>query len=509
MNRIKTTWQNNPLTLIIWLAIILRLIAAIFSKGFGMHDDHFLVIEPAQAWIDNYNYNNWLPGSVDKPSGHSFFYVGIHYLIFSVTDWFNFTDAQGKMLLIRILHAFYSLITVVVGFKIVERLANKKVAAYTGLLLAVFWFIPFLSVRNLVEVVCIPPMIYGIWLIIKSENKSGLFRYFFWAGFMLGLAFSIRFQTLVFTGGVGLALLFQKKFKETLILAMGVILSIFLVQGIIDLFIWGYPFAELTEYIRYNMTHAYDYNVIAWYSYILLVVGILVPPISIFIIFGFFRNWKRNLVILLPTLLFFIFHSAFPNKQERFILPVIPFILILGMMGWYGFIEKSKFWKNNRQLLKACWFFFWVINLILLPVISTMYSKRARVESMTYLSNYKNVEYIVLEDTNHEEAKMSPRYYLEKWTKERDISQNEPLAQHIKDSALVCENSPCFILFFEEKNLDNRVEAVKEIVPGLVYETTIQPGFIDKVMHWLNPVNANQTIHIYRNRDKIPESIVE
>ncbi|MCF8236393.1 MAG: glycosyltransferase family 39 protein [Bacteroidales bacterium] len=500
MDQIKKAWENKPLTLIVWIAIILRLIAAIFSKGFGMHDDHFLVIEAAQSWVDGYDYNNWLPKNADTPSGHSFFYVGIHYLVFWFLNWTGMEDAQAKMYVIRILHAFYSLITVVIGYKIANKLHSIKAARITGLLLAAYWFMPFLSVRNLVEVVCIPMMIYGTWLIIKSEDKKHVLMYVFWAGFMLGLAFSTRFQTLIFTGGLGLALLIKTKWKETLIFALGFLVSIFLIQGMIDFFVWGYPFAELSEYIRYNMEHAYDYNVIAWYSFILLVLGILLPPVSLFMGFGFFRKWKKHIVIFLPTILFFIFHSAFPNKQERFILPAVPFIIVLGMIGWMDFVEKSKFWKNHRRLLRASWIFFWVLNIILLPAITTMYSKRARVESMTYLSSYENIGHIARENTNKGNAKMSPRFYLEEWVYESEVSQSQPLTEERYKN-----DPPSFVLFFEDEKLEQRVENFKEAVPGLVYETTIQPGFVDKVMHWLNPNNANEVIYIYRNTKKFPE----
>lgn len=60
---------------ILILAIIFRLITALLSQGFGWHDDHFLVIEASQYWVDGYDYNDWLPESREtpQPQGHSFF----------------------------------------------------------------------------------------------------------------------------------------------------------------------------------------------------------------------------------------------------------------------------------------------------------------------------------------------------------------------------------------------------------------------------------------------------
>ncbi|MCX6273278.1 MAG: hypothetical protein NTU44_19075, partial [Bacteroidetes bacterium] len=99
MRQLRNLWENNPLPLIVVAAFILRLISAIFSKGYGMHDDHFLVIEPAQAWLDKVDYNGWLPvfrtGTV--PSGHSLFYPGLHYLFFLILDGTGIHDPQVKM----------------------------------------------------------------------------------------------------------------------------------------------------------------------------------------------------------------------------------------------------------------------------------------------------------------------------------------------------------------------------------------------------------------------------
>jgi len=267
MERIIKTWNDNPLKLILWVAVILRIVSAVFSKGFGMHDDHFLVIEASQSWVDGTDYNSWLPGSGGNtgPQGHSFFYVGLHYLLFTFLEWLGIVDAQIKMYAVRLLHAAFSLIAVVLAYRITLHLYNKNAARMAGLLVAVLWIMPFLSVRNLVEVVCIPPLMYAVWLILKTENREKTLKLLFWSGFFLGIAFSIRFQTLVFAGGAGLALLIQKRWSGALVMGTGLLISIFITQGLTDIIIWGYPFAEVVAYVVYNYTHANDYIVLGWY----------------------------------------------------------------------------------------------------------------------------------------------------------------------------------------------------------------------------------------------------
>ena len=138
-----------------------------------------------------------------------------------------------------------------------------------------------------------------------------------------------------------MALLLQKKIIPAFLYGIGVLITVCILQGGVDFIIWKKPFAEFMEYSNYNLQHANDYWTGPWYNYVLLTAGLLIPPVSFFLIFGIFRNWKKHLMILLPILTFFIFHSAFPNKQERFIFPVLPFIIMLGSAGWMQFHSLS------------------------------------------------------------------------------------------------------------------------------------------------------------------------
>jgi hypothetical protein len=505
-SRIIGMWENNPLKLIMLLAVLLRLVAAVFSKGYGMHDDHFLVLEPAQSWVDGYDYNSWLPGSNAEPtpSGHSFFYVGIHYILLLLLKFAGISDPQVKMFIIRLLHAAFSLITVYIGYKITFKLSGPKTARLTGLLLAVLWFMPFLSVRNLVEIVCIPCLLYGSWLIVNYWDDEHRLWYFLFAGLMVGLGFSIRFQIITFAFGLGLAILLKLRWKEAITYGIGFFLSAIIIQGGIDSFVWGKPFMELTEYVRYNMENATEYITNSWYTYLLLILGALIPPVSIFLFIGFFRSWRKHLILFLPSFIFLVFHSLFPNKQERFIFPIIPFIVILGMVGWQDYMANGKSLIAGKRFIKTSWIIFWILNIILLLPVTTMYSKRARVESMVRMARYEHVDRIMIENTVSNKIPMIPTFYAGQRIYDYHVDDEHPIEtypEHIKTDP---KQQPRFIFFLEPDNLEMRVAAVKKFYPNMVYETTINPGLIDKILYWLNPHNANQTIVIYRNTDFFP-----
>jgi hypothetical protein len=497
---LRRYWEDKPLLLILTAGAFMRLLAVIFSKGWGMHDDHFLIIEASQSWVDGKDYNNWLPGSGSTvPSGHSMFYTGLHFLFFKLCHLLHFNDPQGKMYVVRFFHACLSLFTIVLGYRITFHYAGKKTARMAALLLSLYWFMPMLSVRNLVEVVCIPFLLWSCLLLIRAE-ENGRWQGFLYAGLIAGLAFSIRFQSIFFIGGYGLVLLIHRKWMGALVFGVAAGFCMAAIQGPIDYINWHYPFAEFGEYLRYNREHAYSYETQQWYMYFTVLGGLLVPPVSLFLLFGYFKKWKSHLLLFLPSFLFFAFHSYFPNKQERFILPMLPFVVILGLIGWDEFLKTSGWWKQRPKFLHGIWVFFWVLNTIPMLFISVSYSKRDRVESMIYLSKKGDVKTFVIEAGNHDDFLIPPLYYLHKW----------PPTVYGMTNRFTCDSlhvytdnnpeaiQPNYVIFMEDENIDVRVKHFSDCYGDLKYETTIHQGMLDAILHFLNPVNKSQTCFIYK-----------
>lgn len=521
MNKLKILWEEKPLQSIILIALVIRIIAALFSQGYGWHDDHFLIIEESQSWVDGTDWNNWLPnGQLETnpnqepiPSGHSLFYVGIHFMLFSIMKFIGISNPAIKMLIIRFLHALFSLLIVSFSYKITKHYYTQKAAKIAGLVTALLWCMPFLSVRNLAEIVSIPFLLWGFWLILKTDKNQKI-SLFLWAGILMGIAFSIRFQTLVFSAGVGFVLLFTKRIKQAFIFGAGVFLSIIIIQGGIDIAIWKRPFAELTEYINYNITHKNDYGTNVWYMYTTVLLGLVIPPLSLFFYFGWFNTIKKQPLLFWPTFAFFMFHNLFANKQERFILTILPFFIIAGTVGWWQFMDKSKFWQKNQKLFKIAMVLFWTLNLIALPILSTTYTKRSRCESMAYIGKHTNAKTLILEDTNRSGVQVLPNFYSGRWIKMYDypkptitdstrltwISDGIRFNAKIQTPEYFKYNNlevPKYVLFLGEKNIKNRVENFKKYY-NINYEITIQPSYIDMLMKKITPSNNNQTIFIYK-----------
>jgi len=91
-----------------------------------------------------------------------------------------------------------------------------------------------MSVRNLVEVVVIPPLLIGMYYVLKeqylvSKNKQHI-KYLLLAGFFFGISFAIRFQSAIVPFGVGLVLLYYCQFKKFIFLSLSTIFIVSLFE---------------------------------------------------------------------------------------------------------------------------------------------------------------------------------------------------------------------------------------------------------------------------------------
>jgi hypothetical protein len=305
------------------------------------------------------------------------------------------------------------------------------------------------------------------------------------------MAVSFRYQIGVFAIGIATYFFFRWKFKLFMAFSLGVLLIFVLTQGLVDYLIWGYPFAELISYITYNMKEGTAYlpnqN---YFMYFLVLTACLFIPMGIVILAGFFKSYKKYAVLFLPTILFIVFHTIYPNRQERFVLSVLPFFIILGVMG-YDLWKESK-WK--LKIWRISMVVFVTLNIPFLIFSITTYSKKSRVESMYYLYKTKSVKSrILLEGSSSQHVSMLPKFYAQDWqisfTSRIDSTQSL-----LEDSSLNYD----YIYFFDEKNLSERIKAYKSIYPKMTLAMKCFPSSIDVVLRELNPRNSNEYIEIWK-----------
>ena len=263
-----------------------------------------------------------------------------------------------------------------------------------------------------------------------------------------------------------------------------------------DIFIWGEPFAQLRAYIEYNSAHASGYPQGFWHQYVWVILGLLIPPFSFAWAYGMGSILRKHALLVLPPLVFFLFHSYFPNKQERFILPMVPFVIVAGSVGWMAFRERSAFWQNRRRLEESLAFFFIVLNLIVGGVLCGIQPKKSRMESMTALYNRGDLINFLIVHTD--KPAMPPQFYSGSWEKywSSDLATDE--ANH---RTVMCNSPtrafPNYIVFSGSQHLGVGVERYKATYRSMRYLEQVPPGKWDRLLSWLNPINSAERMMIY------------
>jgi hypothetical protein len=506
--------DKKKLVFILSIALFFRLIAAVFSSGYAMHDDHFLVVETPSSWVHGYDSGYWLPKTQKamveegrlkemRPQGHSLTYYGFHYMIFKTFDSIGVENPKTQMFIIRLLHAFLGVFVVYLVFLLSQLISNKKTALELAWIAALGWAFSFLSVRNLVEVVCIPFLLAAVILSIKGVKRKAV-SFGLVAGLLMALAVSIRYQTVVFFGVFGMLLLVKQSFKLAFSILGGFVFCFILLQGLPDYLIWGYPFAELMEYFLYNASDArFDYAADLSRNYGLNYLAVLalitVPLLGVFWFIGFFTQWKKQFLLFWPAIAFLVFHMSYINTQERFIFPVLHIVLILGYIGWQSIKEKRGVVIENKTLWKTFVALSWTLNFVLLLALSTYYVKKSRVESASTMIREDAIYYIVQENTIKQETPYIPLFYAQKWEAQcydvYDVAYYDTLPD-------VGPGKVIYIFFYGIEMIDQRLNFAKNKFPTLTFVGKYDPSFIDMIVHKLNPVNRNETITVYRFETK-------
>ena len=229
--------------------------------------------------------------------------------------------------------------------------------------------------------------------------------------------------------------------------------------------------------------------------YFWVLMGVLLFPLGVLALIGFFRSAKQYLFIFIPTLAFILFHTFYPNRQERFVLTILPFFIILGVVGYEKLKEKA-FWS---KLWKKSWVIFWCLNIPLLVVLTFHYSKKSRVEAMYSLyGNQMENEHILLEGSRSTKPSMMPKFYADSWYCSF-VERIEPT-----QSLTVHENQNYdYVFFFGKEDIGIRIKSYLDLYPNLTLVNKCEPSFMDEVARTLNPRNSNQYIEVWKtNLDK-------
>jgi hypothetical protein len=279
-----------------------------------------------------------------------------------------------------------------------------------------------------------------------------------------------------------------------------VVLIMVLIAGVTDLFLLNGFAASSINHIHQVLTEQPPYQTPRLiYLYVLL--GLFLPPLSLFV----FRLWAQrkaaveHAVLWGSTLFFLVAHTLSPSRQERYLLPVLPELLLMTVIGlWYhyradGFLFRHKL--PGRTLLGVVI----GVNGVLLVPFTLNYGHKGVVEPFVQIARY---------DANHPMVMLvspaSDGLYAWEYSGfgglHREVIRAWPdLARF--DTRPGLQDSVDFYLLYPPTidSLRAYVDSIQSRVGPLHEVFHVTPSLIDKTLHRLNPkFNPNREVWAYR-----------
>lgn len=323
---------KHPLLYILSLAIIVKILAAVFTDGW------FLAI-----MFNGFN-NYTIPES------------------WMTNPWIVYIS--------RLALGAFSLLIITLSYRITKIIADKTTALEIAVFGALLWAVPYVTVHPFASVVSLPFLLYGTLLILKQNdlldnNEIEKFHRtsFVIAGFFLGLGFAVYYHSLIYYIGILVTLFLLKNWKGALMTLIGYVIAVAITQTVVDLIIYHRPFVAMTAFFNElcgGFSQSADIGENLFTSVVFLLV-LLVPPMSFMLFFGFFRVFRKYILLVLPTFLS-LMYSILVLNDLNILLMTIPTYIIAGYVGWKEFYKPSAYWTRNKWLLLTCYIVFALLN---------------------------------------------------------------------------------------------------------------------------------------------------
>lgn len=524
---IRYCFEEKPLLFCIWTGFFFRLLAVLFARGIAFGFDHYAYLETAQQIVGGHLTMQQLVMDDDVYSfvrhGNSIIYLYVNVLILNVCEFFNLFDARGKMFIMRLVHGMLSMLCIYYCYRITYRLANRRAALAIGVLTSMLWFVPYLSVKNMPECVASVIMLAAVYRLAKTRKQTYKFSDDIFTGFLLGVSVSFCYNLLIILIGCAICYTLKSGLKRAMMILFGAAIALFALEGLVDTIALDAPFYVFGEYIS-DIVAGYHNTEWDWrsvYMYISILTMVIPLPWGLMGLFGYVKSWRHCFMLFFPVTFYIIVSYLLPNKEEKFMVSILPLFFILSVTGWFRFQSESRFLISRPRLRRWGVGLFFVVNTPLLILASVSYTRCPQVEAMVYLSRYKSdIVSIMVEDRGRSCSKSLPQFYLGKGVDvyklrrtDKDLDPSLYFSSEYGDISLhehnifsekyflnpaFADRRPQYVIFYGDYDMPYRLATMRDIFPQLSYETTCSPSFADNVIYFFNPSNNNVNLHIYK-----------
>jgi hypothetical protein len=368
-----------------------------------------------------------------------------------------------------------------------------------GLLTAAFFALPVTAVHQLEESACQVPLLAACWWWQRAEARdqpSAIWGAL--AGAALGAALILRFPVIGFVAAFVVLVLLRPRpvtIHDKMAFLAGLALVLVL-QGYSNAVVnhqWWYSFIQRLGPMLHPQRMAIEaegYPSSPPWHYVLTLLAALIPPMSVVLLAAALKGARQLSLIGIATLAFLVSHSLIANKQERFLLPIVPLLFILAVAGlpWIA--------ARLAPVYRGLWWYFWVVNGALLIVLTFSFAKKDRVAPLLYVYRRHDATGVLVAQYN--QTFHVPDYYLGKPAPALVVlerrRETDSEARWVHDSASRIN----YVILYSDAPAADSAALSRGLGRELTFLTVITPSLADRLAHWINPRhNKARTAVIY------------
>lgn len=359
----------------------------------------------------------------------------------------------------------------ILSFHLLNKYKNwKKEEDYlTFVGLMIFYFAAsFALTRPMFEALAAPWILLSCALYLKFQETNKISALIL-ATLAVSMAFVLRQQAGIGALTIPLLLLWQRPFKlKPLFVCATTGIGAFILAGIPDYFLRGKFHYSLIAVTTYNVEHGHEYGngSILFYPLMLVVMSFLPFLITKKYEKGFIWNsLKDQKFSLVFIFLFVALHSYFPQKFERFLVSIIPLVLVV-IAPFISFLLTN--WKIYRLRL----IILLLLNTAILSAASFHPSQGNIIKMALFIDQHPQVQKVL----NFEKTlEWIPEKFISKNTNYHILDIDENSLADLKPEA--CEQIIVVNEFLYEKHRDKLQSFAKKAQFNVNFIETIAYNF--------------------------------
>ena len=327
-------------TVILALAAAPRFWNAWLDHGVFWPDEIYQSLEQGHRLAFGFGFIPW----EFQDGARSWLFPGLLGVLLKAASLLGANDSLLLISIAKTAMAALSVASLAISMRIAARIAGPRAALATGAIGAVLPLSVQFASRCLSESACAPGIALAAWLLMPPGEGpevapvDRLPRRALIAGALIGLSFVLRYQTAIVGVALAAALALSDRSRDLRAFVAGGA-AVFLAGGALDWVTWGAPFHSLWTYAVFMTSAAHRFADPAGFypRYFFVSNGIACLPL----LAGAAIASRRAPALFGAVVAFVLFHEAFPYKELRYLVPVLPLFVALAGAGLAMALERA------------------------------------------------------------------------------------------------------------------------------------------------------------------------